>query len=125
MYDDLPDGEVKPVVGEGLNKATRVTLYGVFPKGDDPSEEEERRYEGRVRKNTIKIGESKLLLPTHVCHFVLLDCYCAFHKLNDCNTASVPLGYFLLQNKGHVDCSLHHNFSWWLSRLLLCSRILT
>ncbi|CAM9539431.1 unnamed protein product [Scytosiphon promiscuus] len=56
VYDDLDEGEEKPALGEGLNKPTTVTLYGIFPKADDPTDEEKRRYEGRVKKNTEKIG---------------------------------------------------------------------
>lgn len=61
VYDDLAEGEEKPELGEGLNKPTTVTLYGVFPKMENPSDAEKRRYEARVRKNTTKIGECWLM----------------------------------------------------------------
>lgn len=47
-------------MGEGLNKPTLVTLMKLFPKGDNPSEEQKRRYEARVRKNTDKSGETRV-----------------------------------------------------------------
>lgn len=56
VYDDIAEEE-KPELGEGLNKPTTVTLFGIFPKMDNPSDAEKRRYEARVSKNTTKIGE--------------------------------------------------------------------
>lgn len=59
VYDDLDEGEEKPVLGEGLNKPTTVTLYDIFPKAADPTDAEKRKYEARVRRNTEKIGEKQ------------------------------------------------------------------
>lgn len=62
VYDDLEEGEEKPVLGEGLNKPTTVTLYDIFPKAANPTDAEKRRYEARVKKNTEKIGEKIIFL---------------------------------------------------------------
>lgn len=62
MYDDLPPGQEKPARGKGLNKPTKVTLHSVFPRGDDPTDEQKRRYEAKVRKTTEKMGEFLLRL---------------------------------------------------------------
>lgn len=76
VYDELPENEEKPPRGEGLNKSTTVTLLGVFPKGDNPSEEQKRKYEQKVRRNTEKIGDVALVfcfarvLCCHVCSSV-------------------------------------------------------
>ena len=57
VYDELPEGQEKPALGKGLNRPAVVTLCGLFPKYENPTDEQNRRYEEKVRKNTGRMGE--------------------------------------------------------------------